>query len=257
MTAAAMLAEARKWLGTTGRPNALTRAYAARNGQEFASTAWCDIAITEWARRSGNAAAVLPHGDRAYTIWHAQDGQQLGLWHSGTSAHVRSLAHPGAVVFFDWGGTDGVGAIDHVGLVEVNLGDGRVQTIEGNTGDACLRRVRRWDVIAGFWNPIYGASPAAAGSGGGSWTEDIVKSLPTLKKGSNNYDVKTLKAALFARGGLAEATYGGAAGLREWLEGMSFDAALDAEVKSFQKSKKLEVDGVCGPLTWAAALRVS
>jgi hypothetical protein len=251
-----MLAEARKWLGTTGRPNALTRAYAARNGQEFASTAWCDIAVTEWARRSGNAAAVLPHGDRAFTIWHAQDAQQLGLWHSGTSAHVKAYAKPGAVVFFDWGSSDNIGAIDHVGLVEANLGDGRVQTIEANTGDACLRRVRRWDVIAGFWNPIYSATPAA-GASGSSWTEDIVNNLPTLQQGANNYDVKTLRSALFARGGLAEASYGGSAGLREWLERADFDAALTSEVKAFQRSKKLDADGICGPLTWAAALRVS
>jgi peptidoglycan hydrolase-like protein with peptidoglycan-binding domain len=259
VTAATMLAEARKWLGTTGRPNALTRAYAARNGPEFADTAWCDIAVTEWARRSGNAAAVLPHGDRAYTVFHAQDGQGLGLWHTGTSAHVKAYAKPGAVIFFDWGGTDGISAIDHVGLVEVNLGDGRVQTIEANTGDACLRRVRRWDVIAGFWNPIYGATgtPAAGSSSGGSWTEDIVKDLPELKAGANNYDVKTLRAALFARGGLAEASYGGTSGLREWLERTDFDAALTSEVKAFQRSKKLDADGIVGQLTWPHLLRAS
>jgi peptidoglycan hydrolase-like protein with peptidoglycan-binding domain len=250
-----MLVEARKWLGTVGRPNVLTRAYAARNGQEFADTAWCDIAVTEWARRSGNAAAVLPHGDRAFTIWHAQDGQGLGLWHTGTSAHVKAYAKPGAVVFFDWGGTDGTGAIDHVGLVEVNLGDGRVQTIEANTGDACLRRVRRWDVIAGFWNPIYSATPAA-GARGSSWTEDIVKDLPELKAGANNYDVKTLKAALFARGAVTGDRFADV-GLQAWLEDMSFDAELTAVVKAFQKSKKLDADGIVGRLTWSAALRVS
>jgi hypothetical protein len=155
MTAASMLAAARASLGLTGRPNAITRDYAKRNGNEFLSAAWCDQAITYWARKSGNAAAVLPKGDRAYTVWHAQDGQKLGKWYTGTVENIRAHAKPGAIVFFDWAGTNSVGGIDHVGLVEKVLSDGRVQTIEANTGDACLRRVRAASVIAGFWNPDY------------------------------------------------------------------------------------------------------
>lgn len=151
-----MLAEARKDLGLSGRPNRITKAYAKRNGAEYLTAPWCDESITEWARRSGNAAAVLPQGDRAYTVTHALDGRALGRWHAGTADNIRRFALPGAIVFFDWGGTDQIGAIDHVGVVEHNLGDGRVQTIEGNTGDACKRRVRGASVIAGFWNPPYG-----------------------------------------------------------------------------------------------------
>ncbi|TMR11761.1 hypothetical protein ETD86_34905, partial [Nonomuraea turkmeniaca] len=51
-----------------------------------------------------------------------------------------------------------------------------------------------------------------------SWTEDIVKDLPVLEVGDDCYDVKTLRANLFARGGLNEKVYGGAVGLRSWLE---------------------------------------
>jgi len=113
------------------------------------------MSITRWARQSGNEDAVLPEGDRAYTIYSAEDGRRLGRWYSGTAENLRKHALPGAIVFFDWGGTDDIAKIDHVGIVEVNLGDGRVQTIEGNTGDACKRRVRASNVIAGFWNPPY------------------------------------------------------------------------------------------------------
>lgn len=155
MSAAGMLAAARRTLGMSGRPNLITRVYASRHGKEFLVAPWCDMAVTYWARASGNEDAVLPEGDRAYTVWHAQDGQRAGRWHPGTTAAIRAHAAPGAIVFFDWGATDNVGAIDHVGLVERNLGDGRVQTIEGNTGDVCARRVRAANVIAGFWNPAY------------------------------------------------------------------------------------------------------
>jgi hypothetical protein len=61
-------------------------------------------------------------------------------------------------VFFDWDGSNSIGQIDHVGLIERVLPDGRIQTIEANTGGgagAVLRRVRGPEVVAGFFNPDY------------------------------------------------------------------------------------------------------
>ncbi|GAA3721003.1 hypothetical protein GCM10022224_103550 [Nonomuraea antimicrobica] len=150
-----MLAEARAALGMAGRPNQITREYAARHGSVYLFAPWCNMSITHWARRSGNASAVLPAGDRAYTVWHAQDGERLGRWHKGTAANIKRYAKPGTVIFFDWDGRDDIQAIDHVGIVERNLDDGRVQTIEGNTSNSCKRRVRGPAVIAGFWTPDY------------------------------------------------------------------------------------------------------
>jgi hypothetical protein len=153
-----MLAAARRDLGLRGRPNRITLSYSSRNGAEFRTAPWCDQSITEWARASGNADAVLPKGDRAFTVWHAQDGADLGRWHAGTVDNIKRYAKPAAIVFFDWGGTNNIGQIDHVGLIERVLPDGRIQTIEANTGGgsgAVLRRVRSADVVAGFWNPDY------------------------------------------------------------------------------------------------------
>lgn len=90
-----------------------------------------------------------------------------------------------------------------------------------------------------------------------SWTEGIVKDLPTLKVEASNYDVKTVRSCLFARGELDPARYGGKAGLEDWLERIDFDDALDEDVRAFQEAKKLAVDGVVGPDTWGALLRVS
>ncbi|WUI00196.1 CHAP domain-containing protein [Spirillospora sp. NBC_00431] len=154
MSAAGMLAEAVKSLGMTGRPNKITKEYASRHGDEFLRASWCDMAITYWARHSGNASAVLPGGDRAYTVWHATDFKQAGRWYEGTAASVNRCK-PGDIVFFDWGATNAIGAIDHVGVVEKVLGGGRVQTIEANTGDAVKRRVRAASMIAGYGRPAY------------------------------------------------------------------------------------------------------
>lgn len=62
-------------------------------------------------------------------------------------------AQRGDVVLFDW---DQDGLTDHVGIVEANLGDGWLQTIEGNTspsnagsqsaGNGVYRRQRSWGV---------------------------------------------------------------------------------------------------------------
>ncbi|MFI0487130.1 CHAP domain-containing protein [Actinomadura sp. 9N215] len=184
MSAAGMVAEARKSIGMSGRPNKITREYASRHGDEFLRAAWCDMGVTYWARHSGNASTVLPAGDRAYTVSHAQDFQKAGRWHSGTTASVNQ-AKPGDIVFFDWGATDNIGAIDHVGVVEKVLGGGRLQTIEANTSDAVKRRVRSSSVIAGYGRPDY------SGSSDGSASEE--DPLIGLKKGDKGEAVKALQ----------------------------------------------------------------
>ncbi|WP_030174572.1 peptidoglycan-binding domain-containing protein [Spirillospora albida] len=233
-TAAGMLAAARRTLGMSGRPNTITREYAARRGSEFLRAPWCDMAVTYWARHSDNAAAVLPGGDRAYTVWHAEDFVRIGRWRNGTTAGVNA-AKPGDLVFFDWGATNSVGAIDHVGVVEVVLGGGRVQTIEGNTGDAVKRRVRDASVIAGFGRPAYS---------GGHWTEDIVKKLPMLSRGDTGEHVETVQGLLLARSH-SEVRVNG-----------KFDGTTESAVKAVQRWGGVEDDGVVGPKTWPVLLRV-
>ncbi|WP_433141921.1 peptidoglycan-binding protein [Actinomadura nitritigenes] len=234
MTAASMLAEARKSLGMSGRPNTITKEYAARHGDEFLKASWCDMAITYWARHSGNADAVLLGGDRAYTVWHAEDFQKAGRWHAGTTARVDA-AKPGDIVFFDWGASNSISAIDHVGVVEKALGGGRVQTIEGNTSDACKRRVRGADVIAGYGRPDYN---------GDDWTEAIVNKLPQVSKGDTGEHVESVQGLLLARSHPEVSVNG------------RFDDTTEAAVKAVQKWGGVTADGVVGPDTWPVLLRV-
>jgi hypothetical protein len=237
MTAEKMLEEARKDIGMEGRPNPITREYAERHGSDYLDAPWCDMAVTHWAHKSGNEAVVLPEGDRAYTIWHAQDGERLGRWHAGTEAEIANYALPGAVVFFDWDGANSIEAIDHVGLVEVNLGDGRVQTIEGNTDDACKRRVRGSSVIAGFWNPAYE---------GGNSTEAMVNELPMLKQGDQGSHVRTMHHLMIARD-------------CKGLDGVGdtvFTSTHTVGIRALQQAAGIEADGEVGPKTWRVLLGV-
>lgn len=237
-TAAGMLAQARKSLGVSGRPNAITREYASRHGNEYLSASWCDMAVTYWARHSDNAGAVLPKGDRAYTVWHAEDFQKAGRWHAGTTANVNA-ARPGDVVFFDWGATNSVGAIDHVGVIEKVLGGGRVQTIEGNTSDACMRRVRASSVIAGYGRPAY-----SGGSSAPDWMEAMVQKLPMLDRGDTGEHVESLQGLLIARSHPEVHVTG------------KFDAVTERAVRAVQEWGGVTADGVVGPKTWPVLLRV-
>lgn len=240
-----MLTLMRFLVGMSGRPNLVTRDYASRNGREFLEAAWCDMTITYAARRSGNAAAVLPEGDRAYTVWHAADGRDRGLWFAGTAANLRDRALPGALVFFDWGGTDVLGRVDHVGIVEVNLGDGRVQTIEGNTADACKRRVRGPSVIAGFWNPAYDKSPAVARPKSRTWTEELVDTLPLLRIGAEGTAVKRMFYLIVSHGFPLDSKI---------LDDTVMSEPVVKQLKALQKAEGLREDGECGPKTWAALI---
>ncbi|MES9542887.1 peptidoglycan-binding protein [Actinomadura sp. NPDC000600] len=234
MTAVKMVAEARSTIGMSGRPNPITREYASRHGDEYLRAGWCDMAVTYWARHSGNAKAVLPAGDRAYTVWHARDFQRIGRWHSGTVENVNA-AKPGDIVFFDWGGTDDISAIDHVGLVEFSLGGGRLQAIEGNTDDAVKRRIRGAADIAGYGRPAYDDD----------WTEKMVRNLPMLARGDTGEDVETMQGLLLARSH-PEVSISG-----------TFDATTEAAVKAVQRWGRVDDDGIVGPLTWPVLLRVS
>lgn len=234
MSATTMLDAARKSIGMAGRPNAITREYASRHGDEFLKASWCDMAITYWARHSGNADAVLMGKDYAYTVWHAEAFQKAGRWYTGTAANVDK-AKPGDIVFFDWGATDQTGAIDHVGVVEKVLGGGRLQTIEGNTSDACKRRIRDSGVVAGYGRPAYG---------GGNWTEDMVKKLPELKLKDTGEHVESLQGLLKARSHPDVAITG------------KFDSKTEDAVKAVQRWGKISADGIVGQETWPVLLRV-
>lgn len=114
---------------------------------------WCDMFIS-WVGVQANARAII--GKAAYTPAHAAWFQATGRW-----GHTPRR---GAIVFFNWPG-DGVNRIQHVGIVERVLGDGRIQTIEGNTssgvwgsqshGGGVFRRIRSTRLVVGYGYPHY------------------------------------------------------------------------------------------------------
>jgi hypothetical protein len=228
-----MVKQAERSLGLTGRPNAITRWYAGRNGAMFATAPWCDQSITYWANQSGNAAAVCFNRDYAYTVWHAQRFRTEGQWHVDVSGIRR-----GDIVFFDWGETNNIGAIDHIALVTGVKGS-VVYTIEGNTGDGCRRRARYASTIVGFGRPVYASVPIRGGASIASRPNDSAPSgIPTLKRGSAGVLVQQLQRCLnkVQRTGLA-------------VDG-DFGARTASGVRAFQAAARgLVADGEYGPKT--------
>ncbi|MBB5934580.1 peptidoglycan-binding protein [Streptomyces zagrosensis] len=119
---------------------------------------WCDMAVSYWAHKSGNAAVV---GRFAYCPSHVNWFRARGQWVSKNAPAKR-----GDIVFYSW---DGGPVADHVGIVTEDApAGGTLRTIEGNTsagnagsqgnGDGCYRRTRSRASVLGFGRPAYPGS---------------------------------------------------------------------------------------------------
>ncbi|MBO3749315.1 CHAP domain-containing protein [Streptosporangiaceae bacterium NEAU-GS5] len=97
----------------------------------FKKAPWCDMFIT-WAATEAGVQEYV--GQFASTVQHARWFERQGAW--------SQTPEPGALVFYDWGGSKSIGAIDHVGIVEKVVGD-KIVTIEGNVDRIWLRRKER------------------------------------------------------------------------------------------------------------------
>lgn len=222
-TAAGMIAAARALLGTVESPpgsnhNFITSWYGFDGP-------WCDMSVSYEAAHSDNLAAVF--GKFAYTVSHAQEFQRHGRWHYGLGG-----ARPGDIVFFDWGGSRLIGAIDHVGVIEAVHANGTITTLEGNTSNQFLRRSRNSSVVVGYGRPAYGSSS----------TTPPPPMPPTdglLRLGSKGAGVVALQRNL------------NTVMHSNLVADGDFGTLTDRAVRAFQTRYHLTVDGVYGPETAA------
>ena len=116
------------------------------------SRTWLAALEVVTSRCGGNPAALAPMGADAFTRTHAQWFKDQGRW--------GDTPKPGAVVFFSWSGSKSIDSIDHVGMVMKDLGNGSIQTIEGNTDNAVKIRTRDASSVVGYGYPEYGDNTA-------------------------------------------------------------------------------------------------
>ena len=99
---------------------------------------WCAIFVSWCANQCGYIdAGVVPKF--AGCVQGSRWFKERGLWQD--RSHTPN---PGDIIFFDWHDPNGFsgpqdGIPDHVGIVE-KVENGRVYTVEGNSGDKCCQR---------------------------------------------------------------------------------------------------------------------
>ena len=99
---------------------------------------WCAIFVSWCANECGYIdAGVIPKF--AGCVQGSRWFKDRGLWQDKSYT-----PNPGDIIFFDWDDPDGFsgpqdGVPDHVGIVE-RVENGRVYTVEGNSGDKCCQR---------------------------------------------------------------------------------------------------------------------
>lgn len=107
-------------------------------------TEWCSIWVTWVYSMAGVDTVPITAGCTTARSWYRSHGR----W-----AEAAHTPRPGDAIYFDW---DLTGDCDHVGIVE-QVENGRVHTIEGNSGNRVAQRV--YDLhdprIAGYGLPDF------------------------------------------------------------------------------------------------------
>ncbi|MGW5685729.1 CHAP domain-containing protein [Nonomuraea sp. NPDC003754] len=109
---------------------------------DYSGAPWCDMFLSWAAHKLGYEEWV---GQFAYTVAHAKWFKENDAW-----GHQPK---PGALVFYDWSGSNKIDNIDHVGIVTRVEGD-TIFTIEGNIdGGIAKRKERDQSKVAGYGYP--------------------------------------------------------------------------------------------------------
>lgn len=236
-TAKQLLAVAAKEVGTTevGFTNRVK--YSTWYGY---AAAWCNMFVNWCLVQVGEVPPGYSTGAKkgsAYTPTSAAWYQSQKRWRPKGATY-----QPGDVVFFDFPG-DGVNRISHVGFVVRDLGNGYIETIEGNTsngaggsqrdGGGVWRRKRAKSTTVGAGIPAYDkAAPA------GPAPKTCAYPYPGVQRpGTTGAGVRRVQTLLNKYG------------YKLTVDG-DYGAKTKAAVVDFQKDRKIEADGIVGPATW-------
>jgi hypothetical protein len=167
--------------------------------------------------------------------------KNLGVWQENEA--VTPL--PGWILFYDWednGNGDNRGNADHVGIVEMVVGD-TITVIEGNYSNSVKRRNIRVNGknIRGYGVPKYDTETTKTTTTKGDYTME----MRNLKKGCTGEDVRALQILLNGRGYNCGNVDG------------DFGSKTDAAVRKYQKAKGLTQDGIAGKKTVGSLLGAS
>lgn len=130
------LDQAAQHIGEHGRPNTYSKWYASRHGSLFLRLAWCDMFASYCLNKAGMG---VTGGEYASCPEHVKFFKLKKRW--------TKTPQVGALAFFDW---DHDSVADHVGFVTKVRSDGKIETIEGNRGDAVEECTRSPGTVLGY-----------------------------------------------------------------------------------------------------------
>ena len=172
-------------------------------------------------------------------------GRQIKLWQNMKRWQENDSYVPnvGDVIYYDWddnGVGDAKGNSDHVGIV-ASVDNKQIKVIEGNISDTVGYRTIS---INGKYIRGYGLPNFASKADSGQKLNTCDITLAILSNGSKGSNVKALQILLEG--------YGFDCG-KSGADGKFGSDTLKA-VKQYQKTNKLDIDGVVGPKTWQSLL---
>jgi hypothetical protein len=191
-----------------------------------------------------------PNADRVVCAIDVKGDKGLNL--SAFVAHLIAFPHPNLrYVIYNrkiyqrrngFAAQDYNGANAHRDHVHVSVGngpDGRSTTNYDNTSSWGLVNLGTPKPS----NPTSPSKPTAPKPSTSDWTQELIMSLPTLRRGSEGGSVKRLQGLLHA------------AGQRDSAIDGDFGPGTERAVKDFQRAKKLGVDGIVGRNTWTKLIK--
>lgn len=219
-----------QWGASHGYPRGYKVSYA---------DSWCDVTVSAAFIKAGGID--LLGGAECGVEEHVKLFKAAGIWKEDGTLKPQ----PGWIVVYNWdkAAQPNDGYSDHIGIVE-SVSSETFVTIEGNYNNAVQRRTVAIGngYIRGFAVPKYATAPQEPAKQ--ETTQMYTVSLKTVQNGSQGATAMLMQRLL--------AGWGYTPGAIDGDVGPLTVSAL----KAFQKGRGLEVDGVCGPLTWGKLLGV-
>ena len=200
--------------------------------------AWCAATVSVIGKESGNADCIP---------WSTSCNAQIDVFKKeGRWLGITTDIREGDILYYDWDKIAESRPADHVGIVIAVRGN-EVDVFEGNKGDADSDQTRAgirtitktYPYIFGIARPDYEEA---------TYEEKVINisGVRQLARGTKGKDVEAMQAILIAKG-FSCGAYGS--------DG-EFGAATEKAVCAFQEEHKheLDVDGICGPMTWAVLI---
>jgi hypothetical protein len=240
MTRSSLLKYARSQIGYVERPVNRTK-YGRQFGQD--GTFWCMAFVWCCFENSGNDDLVIKTASTRELFQAAKARQRNMTWLAPSATPM-----PGDLVEFYMGGPKK--PVNHIGIVERRLADGRLVCIEGNTGGRgpggernggmVARKVRDRRRAVNFVRPSFSGTDEVKTPGPPSYPGQIIR------RGATGRAVRQIQARLNT---VAKGRHGVLGNKPLDVDG-EFGPDTERVVRAFQQRRGLEVDGQVGPRTW-------